>query len=178
MASTNSSTLTPQDLVDYARPFPWTQPVTNVAGWPDEPALSFINIIVQKICAKPNPWKWNAGVFPKFYTQPYQQDYPTSISQNVLGWLQAAVLTDINSTAPKKPIIPLTVVQSLLPTFLTATPQKAAWIPNALAQTGSWPGASVPGWRPVEMRARSATGASGASFSSSSAARPSFRQHE
>lgn len=136
-----TSTLTPQLLVDYARTFPWTTPVIGIAGYNSEPAVSFADDIVKKIMAKTNPWKWNATPFPKVQTQPYQQDYPTSISQNQLGWLQSAVIADINNNTKPLPILPINAVNSLLPTFITGRPQKVAWIPNALAQTGSWPGA-------------------------------------
>lgn len=139
-SNSQSSTLTAQQLVDYARLFPWTTPALGVAGYSDQPAVSFLDDVVKKIMAKSNPWKWNAAKVPAFQTQPYQQDYPTSLSQNVMGWLQAAVMIDINSTSTPRVIPPLTVVQNLLPTFLANAPRKVCWIPNSLAQTGSWPG--------------------------------------
>lgn len=141
------STLTPQQLIDYGRLFPWTTPAIGVAGYSDEPAVSFSDDIMKKIMAKSNPWKWNAAKFPAVYTQPYQQDYPTSISQAVMGWLQSAVSIDVNNLNTPKVIPPMTVVQNLLPTFLCNIPQKCCWIPNALAQTGTWggPNATDPG---------------------------------
>src|SRR5690348_8338433 len=93
------STLTVQQLIDYARTFDFTHPTVGLAGYDDEPALSFANDIIQKIMAINNPWKWNSYVAPVFYSQPYQQDYPTSISSSTMGWLESATITDINNPA-------------------------------------------------------------------------------
>ena len=140
MANTSSSTLTTQQLIDYARLFPWTKPAVGLAGYSKEPALSFADDVVKKILAKSNPWKWNAAKFPAINTQPYQQDYPTNVSQNTLGWLQAAVMIDINSNQNPPVMPPLTVVQNLLPTFIANAPQKVSWVVNKLAQTATWGG--------------------------------------
>lgn len=151
MPTTNASTLNAQLLVDYARTFPWTTPVLGVAGYNNQPAVSFLDEIVKKILAKTNPWKWNAKGFPAFSTQPYQQDYPTSISQNNLGWLQSAVIADINNTANPIPVLPINAVDRLLPTMIVGRPQKVAWITNSTSQTATWgrgrpgdPGPNVP----------------------------------
>src|SRR5579859_4717189 len=138
MPSTNCSTLNAQILIDYARTFPWTTPVVGLAGYNDQPAVSFLDEVVKKILAKTNPWKWNAAKFPVIQTQPYQQDYPTSISQNSVGWLQAAVIADINNTANPVPILPINTVNSLLPTMITGRPQKVSWVTNSVAQTAVW----------------------------------------
>ena len=138
MGSTVPSTWNAQRLIDYARTFSWTVPILGVAGYSDQPALSFLDEIVKHILSKTNPWPWNAAKFPAFETMPYQQDYPTSISQNVLGWLQAAVICDINNTSPPQPIIPINAVNSLLPTMNTGRPQKVCWITNSTAQTAVW----------------------------------------
>lgn len=143
MPNTVSSTLTPQLLVDYARLFPWTKPSMGVVGYADEPAVSFVDDIVKKIMAESNPWKWNAAKVPVFYTQPYQQDYPTSISQNKMGWLQSSVIKDINNNTQPIPEAPMTVVKNLLPTSDCDIPLKMCWITNSLARTGDWPGPNV-----------------------------------
>ena len=143
MASTAASTLTPQLLIDYARTFDWTAPTVGVAGYSDEPALSFCQDIVQKIMAKANPWKWNSNKFTAFNTNPLQQDYPTSISQNSMGWLENCTQLDVNSTAavPARP--PVRCVHMLLPTFRTGITQNICWIPNNIGVYGSWPGVST-----------------------------------
>ncbi len=138
MPNTIASTLNAQLLIDYARTFPWTTPFLGVAGYTTQPAVSFLDEVVKKILAKTNPWKWNAAKFPVINTSPYQQDYPTSISQNVLGWLQAAVIVDINNTSNPLPILPITAVDRLLPTMVMGRPQKVAWVANSIAITGVW----------------------------------------
>jgi len=138
MPSTTASTLTAQKLVDYARNFPWTTPAVGVAGYNDQPAVSFLDEVVKEILALTNPWKWNAARLPVFQTQPYQQDYPTSLSQNVMGWLQAAVIADINNTAQPMPILPINAVNALLPTMNPGRPQKVCYVTNSVAQTATW----------------------------------------
>jgi len=144
MANTVSSTLTGQQLLDYARLFPWTTPAIGVAGYSDEPTVSFLDDIVKKIMAKANPWKWNAVPAASFLTQPYQQDYPTSISQNAMGWLANCTMIDINNTTSQPPIQPpVQAVQNLLPSSTCGAPTKIAWIINSMAITGTWPGANT-----------------------------------
>lgn len=140
MPNSVTSDLTPQLLVNYARLYPWTKPAVGLAGYADQPACSFVDDIVKKIMAESNPWKWNAVKVPRLLTQPYQQDYPTSISQNTLGWLQSGVISDINNPSLPMPRAPMTVVKNLLPTSDCDIPLKACWIPNSLALTGQWPG--------------------------------------
>lgn len=144
MANTKSSTYTVQMLVNYGRVFPWTTPVLSVPGFSGEPAISFADDIAKKIMAKANPWKWNDIPAPTFYTQPYQQDYPTSISQNYMGWLRNCTMIDINNASQEPPVQPpITCVQELLPTSSCGNPTKICWISNALAIKGTWPGPGV-----------------------------------
>ena len=135
-----SSTISTQSLIDYARVFPWAIPVTGVAGYGLEPALSFANDVMQKIISQANPWKWNSNPVPIFYTQPYQQDYPTNISQNVMGWLESATLIDINNTQSPKPQPPVLCVARLLPVDYCGVPTEICWVPNTTAIFGVWPG--------------------------------------
>jgi len=139
-----TSTWTPQRLVDYARTFPWTAPAIGVVGYSSEPAVSFTDDVVKKIMNKANPWKWNQIQAGPFYTQPYQQDYPTSISQNSMGWLQYCTMIDINNASQLPPVQPpVNGVQNLLPTSNCGYPSKICWIINSAAQTGVWPGPNV-----------------------------------
>jgi hypothetical protein len=144
--NTSPSSWRPQDCINYARTFDFAVPTVGLAGYDDEPALSFSNDIMQKILAKNNPWKWNSYQVPVFYSQPYQQDYPTSISANTMGWLESGAFTDINNPAgtPQyfvKP--PLQMVARLLPTYVVGIPSQMCWVMNRNAQTGVWPGASM-----------------------------------
>lgn len=138
------SNITTQILIDYARTYSWCSPVLGAAGYSDEPGLSFSNDIIQKVMAKPNPWKWNSVVLPPFETNPYQQDYPTNISQNTMGWLESATQIDINNLTQLPPTqIPVQCVDRLLPTYATGLVGKICWIPNSIAQYGVWPGINV-----------------------------------
>lgn len=146
MGNTAASSISTQTLIDYVRTFDWTAPTVGLAGYDDEPSLSFSNDIMQKIIAKNNPWKWNSYQVPVFYSQPYQQDYPTSISANTMGWLESANFTDVNNPAGTpyffaKP--PLQTVARLLPTFVLGIPTEICWVMNRNAQTGTWPGNSI-----------------------------------
>ena len=144
--NTQPSSFTVQLLIDFARTFDFTVPTVGLAGYSDEPALSFANDIIQKILAKNNPWKWNSYQVPIFYSQPYQQDYPTSISANTMGWLESATFTDINNPAgtPTFHVQPiLQCVARLQPTYVLGVPTEVCWIMNRNAQTGVWPGAGI-----------------------------------
>lgn len=143
MASKIISSYSTMNLIDYARTFPGTTKALNVAGYAVQPALSFADQVVKKIISKSNPWKWNAQAAPVFYTQPFQQDYPTSITQEDFGWLMNCTMLDVNNPQANTnlPIIlPLEAVQALLPTFLAGFPRKISWVPNQLAQLGTWGG--------------------------------------
>jgi hypothetical protein len=143
------SNLTAQMLIDYARTFSWTTPAIGVSGYSQEPAVSFLDDVVKKILAKSNPWKWNEQKAPVFYTQPYQQDYPTSISQSMMGWLSACTMIDINNSTSQPPIQPpVNCVARLQPTSVCGNPSKICWITNNMAITGQptgvqWPGPGV-----------------------------------
>jgi hypothetical protein len=138
------STLNAQILIDYARLFPWTTASIGVSGYSQEPAISFLDDIVKKIMAKANPWKWNMIPAPAFYTQPYQQDYPTSIPQGSMGWLHNCTMIDINNATALPPVQPpINCVQNLLPTSQCGYPSKINWLINSMAITGVWPGPDV-----------------------------------
>lgn len=152
MANTKSSTLDGQMVLDYAKTFAWTTPVLSKVGFGGEPAVSFLDDVVKKIMAKANPWKWNMFPAPTFYTQPYQQDYPTSISQNIFGWGQNCTMIDINnanSQATAQP--PIWFCQNLLPTSSVGNPSKICWLPNDLAIKGIWPGANTVYQSPLKV---------------------------
>ena len=144
MANTNSSTITVQTLIDYVRSaYEKATATVGVAGYDLEPGLSYANDIIQKVMNKNNPWKWNSYLFPTFYTQPYQQDYPTSISQNTMGWLEDATMIGINNNSLPLPQPPIRCVARLLATSATGDPSEICWIPNRKAILGVWPGAGV-----------------------------------
>jgi len=148
--NTSSSTISPQTLIKYARTFDWCTPVVGEVGYTTEPALSFSNDIMQKIIAMNNPWKWNSYAIPVFYSQPYQQDYPTSISQDSLGWLESGTFIDINNTSTPKPQPQIQAVARLQPTFICGIPTQVCWIPNRNATLGTWPGNNITYTNPLQ----------------------------
>lgn len=138
------STLNGQQLLDYARLFPWTTAAIGVAGYSQEPTVSFLDDICKKIMNKANPWKWNTVVAPVFYTQPFQQDYPTQISQAALGWIEACTMIDINNFTSEPPVQPpVKAVARLQPTSACGYPTKISWVINSAAITGIWPGPGI-----------------------------------
>lgn len=146
MANKIVSSYNTMNLIDYARTFPGTIKALGVAGYAIQPALSFADQVIKKILSKANPWKWNAYAAPVFYTQPFQQDYPTSITQETFGWMMNCVMLDINNPQANTnlPIIlPIEAVQYILPTFIAGFPRKLSWVPNSLAQTGTWGGGTA-----------------------------------
>src|SRR6202789_3751821 len=143
MPNTISSSFTVQNLIDYARVFPWTSPVIGAAGYKLQPGLSYAQMVLQQILAEPNPWKFNSVLAPKFLTQPYQQDYPTSISQNAMGWLQNCTIVDINNQTMPKPRGLIASVHSLMPDYNVGIPESICWITNSNARLGVWPGNNI-----------------------------------
>lgn len=142
MANSTNSTFTVQMVSDYARVFPWTSPIVGLTGYKLQPALSFAQMVMQQIMAEPNPWKWNSANVPPFLTQPYQQDYPTSLPQNTMGWLENATIIDINNTTMPPPQGLMTAVHKLMPTSAVDIPDEICWITNSTAILKSWPGNS------------------------------------
>lgn len=146
MANKIISSFNTMNLIDYGRTFPGTSKALGVAGYAVQPALSFADQVCKKIISKANPWKWNIVQAPVFYTQPFQQDFPTSITQEDFGWQMNCVALDINNpqSSTNLPIIlPIEAVQYILPTFLAGFPRKISWVPNAIAQTGTWGGGAA-----------------------------------
>src|SRR5579859_2625234 len=141
--NTAQSSVSVQKLIDYARSVDAGIPILGQAGYNREPGLSYAQEIVQKIMAWNNPWKWNSYPFPVFQTQPYQQDYPTSVSANLLGWLESATMIDINNTSTPKPEPLIQCVARLQPTFKLGIPSEICWIMNRNARLGTWPGNNV-----------------------------------
>ena len=141
------STLTTQNLIDYARSaYEKSTSVLGLAGYDDEPALSWANDIIQHIFTKDDPWKWNSYNLPSILTQPYQQDYPTNISVNLMGWLESGTFVDINNPAGTPQYFvtpPIQAVARLLPTYVRGIPEEYCWIYNRNARTATWPGPGV-----------------------------------
>ena len=136
MANTSQSTIEVQYLVDFARTYPWTTETIGLAGYSASPAVEIANDIAQEIMSETVPWKWNSYNAPPFLTQPYQQDYPTSLSFNNVGWLESAIIIDINNNSLPTPQAPLKVVKNLQPSSVCDIPSALCFILNRNALTG------------------------------------------
>lgn len=70
-----SSTITIQNVVDYARAHTKLIPVVGVGGISNEPALSIANDVMGEVLNPPYPWKWNRAEPQFLVTQQFKQDY-------------------------------------------------------------------------------------------------------
>jgi hypothetical protein len=106
------STISLQRIVNIAEAFADIEPVLNVAGSENHPALFIATDVMNVICGVPFPHKWNEINLPPFYTNSFQQDYalvypagqpvgyPASGSSLTnLAWLERGIAIDINSTS-------------------------------------------------------------------------------
>lgn len=113
----SQSTFTVQNEVDKIRSFAEIEPIFNVPGFTNEPALTIANDVITAICATTFPHKWNETKLPQFYTNSFQQDYALvrldGSSVTDVEWLQRGVAFDINNGAIPKPYVPVECGRSL-----------------------------------------------------------------
>lgn len=144
----SASTIQLQSIVDNAQSFGDLNPIFNVGGQTNQPALTIASDVMSEIVAQPFPQKWNEIVLPYFYTNSYQQDYavvnPDGTSITNLNWLERGIVIDINNTAQPKPYRPVETGRQLpqatggyynssaVPTF------KVNWFPNQSLYYGTW----------------------------------------
>jgi hypothetical protein len=131
-----ASTLTLQSVVNSMRAYPDLQPVLDVGGFTQEPALTIANDVMQKFLAQGLNWKFNRAIVPLFLSVPLQQDYVSSVVD--LGWMEQGWRLDINNTMVPKPVFGMEAVRDLAQTAYQANPFNLSWIPNALAIMGKW----------------------------------------
>jgi hypothetical protein len=74
----SNSTVTIQNVVNYAIQHTELMPLTGVGGFSNEPALSIANDTLSMLLAQPFPWKFNRKEMPVFVTAPFKQDYRVS----------------------------------------------------------------------------------------------------
>src|SRR5882762_410776 len=135
------SSVTLQQIVNWARTFPECVPVLGTSGFSQEPAITFANDVMQKILAQGMDWKWNRAYIPPFMTVALQQDYPTQITD--ISWLESCRMIDINNStnngnlAPK-PMYALEVLRDINLTSIQANPFNICFVQNYLATFGVW----------------------------------------
>jgi len=71
----SNSTITVQQVVNYAQQHNELMPLTGVGGVANEPALSIANDTLTMLLSESFPWKFNRGFMPVFVTCPNKQDY-------------------------------------------------------------------------------------------------------
>jgi hypothetical protein len=138
-----NSTRTLQNVVDYAKTIGDLMPAMPAGGYTNFLAYNIANDVMSDICSQRFNWKWNRIVVPPFYTISWQQDYAAINIANI-GWLEHAVIVDINNTIMPKPIFWLECVRDLERTsFQFGSPRQIAWLPNDQMVQGTWPGANT-----------------------------------
>lgn len=95
------STVTVQAINDSLINMGDIRPVLDVALGQAEPICSMCTDVMATICATGVPWGWNENNFPLFYTNSWQQDYASTVTN--LAWLQKGIAVDINNPNTNKP---------------------------------------------------------------------------
>ena len=141
MSSNSSYDL--QSVVDIASANGDTAPALATGGFSQQPAIQIANMVWQTMInggpnGQPFNWKWNRFNVTPFPTISWQQDYfvPGLVQ---LAWLESAWGIQFTNTSQPKPKIPLECHKDLMVTYQqTGYPGKVYWIPNRLAQVGTW----------------------------------------
>ncbi len=139
----NGSSVTIQDCVNNALANGDCAPALATGGVSDQPALQIANTVLAEMinggpATQPYNFKWNRFNITPFPTISWQQDYfiPGLVG---LGWLESCYSNEYNLTSQPKPKLPMECKKDLLPTYNQfGWPGKICWIPNRLAQTGTW----------------------------------------
>lgn len=137
IASSNSS-ITLQNIVDYARTMPELNPVLAVGGFSQQPALTIATDTMIAMLSSAMNFKFNRQIVPPFYTNSWQQDYAVPGVIN-LGWIEHSYMVDINNTALPPPIWPLEVIRDLERTsWQIGRIGQVCWLPNDQLIYTSW----------------------------------------
>jgi hypothetical protein len=73
--NTDRSTITLQDVINFASTHVDLMPITGVAGYTNEPALSLCNDVIQELLSAGYTWKFNRAEMALFFTQRGRQEY-------------------------------------------------------------------------------------------------------
>lgn len=136
------SSVTLNDIVQYARSFPELNPILPVAGYnAGEPALSFANDVLQKMLRQGLNWRWNASFVPPFLSNALQQDYVTNLTD--IAWLTQGFRIDINNNTNignlnPKPLFSVEVTRDMGLTPYQGNSAEVCFIPNRQAVFGTW----------------------------------------
>lgn len=106
-----ASTITVQNLIDFARSHVKLFPLVGIGSISNEPGLSFANMIKEQIINQNYNWRWNRAALPPFNTVDGQSDYP--IVPASLGWLEKARIERVGAGIPHQSIRHLKVRRTL-----------------------------------------------------------------
>lgn len=122
-----ASTVTLQDVVNWAMTFTKLTPIIGVAGFQQEPALSICNNVIQELLSEPFNWKFNRSVVPTITTSitAFTQDYQTSVTD--CAWFEYADVIDFTSQTIPTPKWQLDVKRTLKTTNQHSEPIKVAY---------------------------------------------------
>jgi hypothetical protein len=151
----SQSTVTVQQVVNYASQHTELMPIVGVGGFSNEPALSFANDVLSELLAQPFPWKFNRKVAPILVTQQWKQDYKfagaSAFTQNggaAIGLASANAITEAANTVTVNTIEPhnFNVGDTVFMTGNTVAAYNSAFssTPSGSSWTGGWTILSTP----------------------------------
>jgi hypothetical protein len=109
-----NSTKTLQDVVDYAQTFPDLSGSSGnlpISGYSVKLVCQVAQAVAAKMMAHGMKWPWNRKEGFLFFTNSWQQDYPTNTVD--VAFLFDGQLLEINNTMTPKPIWPLEANQNV-----------------------------------------------------------------
>lgn len=121
-----SSTITVQDLVNYARTHVKLSPLVSLGGFAEQPALKWANQIKKKIIRKKYNWEWNRKTVPDFLTVDGVDEYVASV--NDIGWLEDCWCEQEASTATPKYGFYLDIRRNIRKGWLKDDPRRIAYM--------------------------------------------------
>jgi len=108
-----ASTVTLQNVTDWARTYTKLIPIIGVGGFANEPALSICNNVIQAFLTRPYAWPFNRKTLATpIDTVDKQQDYTlTGVAD--IGWIERGYVEEKAFTGTPKPIKDLEIVRAL-----------------------------------------------------------------
>lgn len=139
----SGSTVTLQSVIDNCASQNVPSPLSNPSGFGEQLALDIANDVMGDLIAERFNWKWNSKVAAPFYTNSWQQDYPT-LSLTDMDWGESADRIDINNTSFPLPLYNMTWRKQLPRTsYANGVLNQVCWMYNRDLTFGAWPGAAV-----------------------------------
>lgn len=137
-----NSTVQLQQIVDYTKTIVELNPVLSQGGFSQEPALTIANDVMTAMLAQPFNPKWNLLRMPVLYSNSWQQDYVTPVTN--LSWLETGIILNVNSTANPKNRYDLETNRFLPESSVQyGRPGQCSWLYNKDAIFGTWGGGAL-----------------------------------